>query len=164
MVYQQNIKENIVFEIKSLVPIEVLMSVVLHYIARPLYSRVYVLSCDQQQVRQYVPERYNNIIRKQFLKSKTIKAILSSTTRIGLTVCIEDPKEAFSVDYTYIEDTKAEETTIADIITTSHPVRSNIISVINLDANQVSIQQKRDNKYILSINNMPNIQESKKLY
>ena len=70
---------------------------------------------------------------------------------------MEDPKEAFSVDYTHIEDTKAEETTIADIITTSHSVRSNAISVINLDASQVSIQQKRDNKYILNINNMPNI-------
>ena len=77
---------------------------------------------------------------------------------------MEDPKEALSVDYAHIEDTEVEETTIADIITTSHPVRSNAISVINLDASQVSIQQKRDNKYILSINNMPNIQESRKLY
>ena len=56
-------------------------------------------------------------------------------TRIGLIIHIEDPKEAFGVDYAYIEDTEAEETTIADIITTSHPVRSNTISVINLDAN-----------------------------
>ena len=55
-------------------------------------------------------------------------------TRIGLTVYIEDPKEALSVDYTYVENTKAEETTIVDIITTSHPVGSNITSVINLDA------------------------------
>ena len=54
-------------------------------------------------------------------------------TRIGLTICIEDPEEAFSVDYAYIEDTKAEETTIVNIITTSHPVRSNVTSVINLD-------------------------------
>ena len=85
-------------------------------------------------------------------------------TRIGPIICIEDPKEAPGVDYAYIEDTEAKETTIADIITTSHPVRSNAISVINLNANQASIQQKRDNKYILSINNMPNIQESRKLY
>ena len=78
-------------------------------------------------------------------------------TRIGLTVCIEDPKEAPSVNHTYIEDTKVEETTIADITTTSHPVGSNAISIINLDASQANIQQKRDNKHILSINNMPNI-------
>ena len=70
---------------------------------------------------------------------------------------MEDPKEAFSVNHTYIEDTKAEETIIVDIITTSHPVESNAISVINLDTSQASIQQKRDNKYILSINNMPNM-------
>ena len=55
-------------------------------------------------------------------------------TRIRLIVCIEDPKEAFGVDYAYMEDTKAEETTIADIITTGHPIRSNATSVINLDA------------------------------
>ena len=78
-------------------------------------------------------------------------------TRIGLIIYMEDPKEAFSIDYAHIEDTKAEETTMADIITINHPVRSNATSVINLDANQVSIQQKRDNKYILSINNMPNM-------
>ena len=46
---------------------------------------------------------------------------------------MEDPKEAFSVDYAYIKDTKVEETTIVDIITTGYPVRSNTISVINLD-------------------------------
>ena len=80
-----------------------------------------------------MPERYNNIIHKRFLRSKTIKVILSSTTKIGLTIYIEDPKEVFGVDYAHIEDTKAEETTIADIITTSHPVGSNAISVINLD-------------------------------
>ena len=104
-----------------------------------------------------MPERYDNIIRKRFLRSKTIKAILSSTTRIGPTICMEDPKEALSMNRAHIEDTKAEETTIADIITTSYPVKSNITSIINLDASQVSIQQKRDNKYILNINNMPNI-------
>ena len=46
-------------------------------------------------------------------------------TRIGLII--------------HIEDTKAKETTIVDIITTSHPIRSNTISIINLDASQVSI-------------------------
>ena len=45
---------------------------------------------------------------------------------------IEDPKEAFSVDYIYIEeDTKVEETIIVDIITTSHFVKSDTISAIN---------------------------------
>ena len=72
-----------------------------------------------------MPKRYDNIIRKQFFKSKTIKAILSSTTRIRPTV--------------HIEDTEAEETTIVDITTTSHPIRSNTISIINLDASQVNI-------------------------
>ena len=105
-----------------------------------------------------MPKRYDNIIYKLFLKSKkTIKATPSSITRIRLIIHIEDPKEALSVDYTHIEDTKAEEITIVDIITTSHPIRSNVIFIINLDTGQVSIQQKRDNKYILSINNMPNI-------
>ena len=60
-------------------------------------------------------------------------------TRIGLIIYMEDPKEAPGVDYAHIEDTKAEETTIADIITTSHSVRSNAISIINLDASQASI-------------------------
>ena len=83
-----------------------------------------------------MPKRYNNIIYKLFLKSKkTIKVILSSITKIGLIVYIKDPKEASGVDYIYIKNTKAEETTIADIITTSHPIRSNTTSVINLDAN-----------------------------
>ena len=85
-------------------------------------------------------------------------------TRIRLIIYIEDPEEAPGVDYTYIKDTKAEEITIVDIATTSHSVRSNITSAINLNTSQVSIQQKRDNKYILNINNIPNIQESKKLY
>ena len=78
-------------------------------------------------------------------------------TRIGLIIHIEDPEEAFGVDYAYVKDTEAEETTIVDITTTSHPVRSNATSVINLNTSQASIQQKRDNKYILNINNMPNI-------
>ena len=54
-------------------------------------------------------------------------------TRIGLIIYIEDPEEAPSVDYAHVENTKAEETTIADIITTSHSIKSNAISVINLD-------------------------------
>ena len=61
-------------------------------------------------------------------------------TRIRLIIYMEDPKEAFSINHAHIKNTKAEETTIADIITTSHPVGSNTISVINLDASQVSIQ------------------------
>ena len=82
-----------------------------------------------------MPKRYNNTIHKLFLRSKkTIKVILNSIIRIRLIVYIEDPKEAFSVDYAYIEDTKIEETTVVDIITTSHPIESNIISIINLDA------------------------------
>ena len=78
-------------------------------------------------------------------------------TRIRLTVYMEDPEEALSIDYAHIEDTKAEKTTMADITTTSHSIGSNATSTINLDASQVSIQQKRDNKYILNINNMPNM-------
>ena len=55
---------------------------------------------------------------------------------IGLIVHIEDPKKAFSIDHVYIEeDTKKEETTIVDIVTTTYPIRSNTISIINLDAN-----------------------------
>ena len=81
-----------------------------------------------------MPKRYNNTIRKRFLRSKTIKVILSSITRIGPTIRIEDFKEALSVNYTHIKNTKVEETTIADIATTSHPVKSNATSVINLDA------------------------------
>ena len=81
-----------------------------------------------------MPKRHNNIIHKRFLRSKTIKVILSSTTRIGLIICIEDPEEASSIDRAHVEDIKAEKTTIVDIITTSHPVGSNAISIINLDA------------------------------
>ena len=61
-------------------------------------------------------------------------------TRIGPTVCMEDPEEAPGVDHAHIEDTEVEETTIADIITTGHPVGSNAISIISLDASQVSTQ------------------------
>ena len=103
-------------------------------------------------------EKHNNIIHKLFLKNKkTIKVTLNSITRIKLIIYIKDPEEVFSINYAYIEDTKVEETTIANIITTGHPIRSNTTSIINLNASQVNIQQKRDNKYILSINNMPNI-------
>ena len=105
-----------------------------------------------------MPKKYNNTIRKLFLEiKKTIKAILNSMTRIGPIVHIEDPKKAFSADYIYIEkNTKIEETTIVDIITTTHPIKSNAMSTTNLNASQASIQQKIDNKYILSINNIPN--------
>ena len=83
-----------------------------------------------------MPKRHDNTIRKLSLGiKKTIKVILSSTTRIKLIIRIEDPKEAPSVDYVYIEeDTKVEETTVADIVTTTYPVRSNATSIINLDA------------------------------
>ena len=82
-----------------------------------------------------MPERYDNTIRKLSLGiKKIIKAIPSSTTRIRLIIRIEDPEEAPSVDYVYIEeDTEVEETTVADIITTTYPVRSNTTSIINLD-------------------------------
>jgi len=56
-------------------------------------------------------------------------------TRIGPIIYMEDPEEAPSVDYIYVEeDTKVEETTVADIATTTYPVRSDTISTINLDA------------------------------
>ena len=87
-----------------------------------------------------MPKRHDNTIHKRFLRSKTIKVILSSTTRIGPIIYIEDPEETPSMDYTHMENTKAEETTVADIAITSHPIGSNAISVINLDASQVSIQ------------------------
>jgi hypothetical protein len=82
-----------------------------------------------------VPKRHDNTIRKLSLRSKkTIKAILSSTTRIGPIIHMEDPKEAPGVDHVYIEeDTKVEETTIVDIATTTYPIRSDAISIINLD-------------------------------
>ena len=82
-----------------------------------------------------MPKRYNNTIYKLSLGiKKIIKVILSSITRIGLIIYIEDPKEAPSVNYVYIkEDTKVEKTTIADIITTTYPVKSDTIFIINLD-------------------------------
>ena len=54
-------------------------------------------------------------------------------------IYIEDPKEIFSINHAYTEDTEVEETIIADIIITSHPVRNNTIFVINLNTSQVSI-------------------------
>ena len=82
-----------------------------------------------------MPKRYDNTIRKLSLEiKKTIKVIPSSTTRIGPIIRIENPKEASSVDYVYIKkDTKVEETTVADIITTTYPIRSDTTFIINLD-------------------------------
>ena len=61
-----------------------------------------------------------------------IKVTLSSITKIRPIIYIEDPEEAPNINHVYIkEDTKVEETTVADIITTSHPVRSDAISAIN---------------------------------
>ena len=135
MDYQKNTKENTVFRIKLLVLVKVLRSAVLYYITQPLYLRACVLSCNQQQVQQYILERHDNIIYKLFFRSKkTIKVILSSITKIKLIACIEDPEEVFSMDYVYIEDTKVKETTVVDITTTSHSVGSNTIFIINLDA------------------------------
>ena len=81
-------------------------------------------------------KRHNNTIYKLSLGiKKTIKAILSSITRIGLIIYMEDPKEAPSINYVHIEeDTKVKETTVANIITTTHSIRSNAISITNLDA------------------------------
>jgi hypothetical protein len=84
-----------------------------------------------------MPKRYNNIIHKLFLKSKKIiKVTLNSMIKIGLIIYIENPKEAPGVNHIYIEeDTKIEETTVINIITTTHSIKSNAISVINLDIN-----------------------------
>ena len=81
-------------------------------------------------------KRHDNTIYKLFLRSKrTTKVTLSSITIIGLIIYIEDPKEAPGIDYIYIEeDTKAEETTEMDIITTGHSVRSNTTFALNLNA------------------------------
>ena len=105
-----------------------------------------------------MPKRHDNTIHKLFLRSKTIKAMLSSMTKIRLIIRIEDPKEVLSVDHVHIEkDTVVEETTVVDTIIIGHSVRNNAIFIINLDAGQANIQQKKDNKYTLSINNIPNI-------
>ena len=83
-----------------------------------------------------MPKKYNNTIHKLFLKSKrTTKVTLSSTTIIRLIIYIEDPKEAPGVDHVHIKkDTIVEETTVVNTITTSYSIKSNVISVINLDA------------------------------
>ena len=82
-----------------------------------------------------MPKRHDNTIHKQFLRSKkTIKVTLSSITRIGLIIYIKDPKEALNIDHAHIKNTEVEETTMVDIVTTGHPIGSNAISVINLDA------------------------------
>jgi hypothetical protein len=94
-----------------------------------------------------MPKRHNNIIHKWFLRNKkTIKVTPSSITRIGLIIYIKDPEEIPSVDYAYIENTKAKETTIADIITTSHPVGSNATSIINLDCYRLYKQDSTNTK------------------
>ena len=82
-----------------------------------------------------MPKKHNNTIYKQFLRNKKIiKVILSSITRIGLIVYIKDPEEAPGVDHVYVEkDTEVEETTIADIITTTHPIKSDATFAINLN-------------------------------
>jgi hypothetical protein len=82
-----------------------------------------------------MPKRHNNTIYKIFFKSKKIiEVILSSMIRIKPIIYIEDFEEAPSVNHVYIEeDTEVEETTIADIIITTRPVKSNAISIINLD-------------------------------
>ena len=50
-----------------------------------------------------MPKRHDNTIYKLFLRSKkTIKATLSSITRIRLIIYIKDPKEASGVDYAHI--------------------------------------------------------------
>ena len=86
-------------------------------------------------------KRYNSIIYKLLFKGKkTIKVTLSSIIKIGLIIYIKNPEEAFSIDHVHIEeDTKVEETTMADITTTTHFIRSNAISIINLDISQASI-------------------------
>ena len=83
-----------------------------------------------------MPKRHDNTIYKLSLGiKKTIKVILSNITRIRLIIYIEDPKEALSVNHVYIkEDTKVKKTTIADITTTTHPIKSDATSGINLDA------------------------------
>ena len=68
-----------------------------------------------------MPKRYDNIIHKLFLRSKRItKVTLSSITIIGLIIYIKDLEEISGVDYAYVKDIEAEETTMVDIITTGH--------------------------------------------
>ena len=77
---------------------------------------------------------YSSFFCLYYFRYKIIKVILSSITRIRLIIYIKDPEEAFSINYAHIKDTEVEKTTIVDIITTTYPIRSNAISVINLDA------------------------------
>jgi hypothetical protein len=87
-----------------------------------------------------MPKRHDNTIHKLFFGiKKIIKIILSSITRIRPIVYIEDPKEAPGVDYIYIEDTEVKKTTVVDIITTTHSIRSDVMFTINLNASQASI-------------------------
>ena len=87
-----------------------------------------------------MPKRYDNTIYNLFLRSKkTIKVTLNSITRIRLIIYIEDSKKAPGVNYIHIKNTKVEETTIVNIITTTHHVISNAIFIINLNASQASI-------------------------
>ena len=82
-----------------------------------------------------MPKKHNNTIHKLFFRSKIIKITLSSITKIRLIIYIEDPKEAPGVDHVHIKkDTIVEETTVVNTITTSHSIKSNVISAINLDA------------------------------
>jgi hypothetical protein len=81
-----------------------------------------------------MPKRHDNTIYKLSLGiKKTIKAILSSMTKIRPIICIEDPEETLSVDHVYIEEDTEVEETIVDIATTTHSIRSNTISITNLD-------------------------------
>ena len=98
-----------------------------------------------------MPKRHNNTIRKQFFRSKTIKAILSSITRIRLTIYIEDPKKTFSINCTHVKDTKAEETTIINIITTSHPERSLSLKILSLSTSRTIIESNGLIKPILQL-------------
>jgi predicted transcriptional regulator len=82
-----------------------------------------------------MPKRHNNIIYKLFLRNKIIIVILSNMTRTGLIIHMEDPEKAPGVDYIYREDTEVEETIMANIATTTHFIRSNVISIISLNAN-----------------------------
>jgi hypothetical protein len=57
-------------------------------------------------------------------------------TRIGPIIYMEDFEEASGVNHIYIEeDTEVEEITVVDIVTTIHFIRSDVIFIINLDAN-----------------------------
>jgi len=65
---------------------------------------------------------------------------------------MEDPEEAPGVDYVHVEeDTEVEETTVVDIATTSHPIRSDAMSTINLaDVSLSKLRAYRDFVSLLS--------------